>query len=229
MTLLATEVRQDITDVAKSRYTAKAFNPMKKIPSETVGKLKTLLQFSPSSTNVQPWHFILASSEEGKAKVAKSTERLYPFNSQSILDASHVVVFASRLGVEETFLQDVLEQEDRDGRFDFDPETLKPQTHGARSMFVNLHKQDMKDVQHWMDKQVYLNIGQFMLGAAALGVDARPMEGIEVAVLDAEFALREKGFTSLVVVALGYRDENNDYNAGTPKSRLPLSTVLTEI
>ena len=27
-------------------------------------------------------------------------------------------------------------------------------------------------IQHWMDKQVYLNLGQFLLGAAALGVDA---------------------------------------------------------
>lgn len=219
----------DILDIAKSRHTAKAFDPARKIAPETVDKLKGLLQFSPSSTNVQPWHFILASTPGGKDKIAKSTDRLYGFNSQSIRDASHVVVFASRLSLEEPFLLQILEQEDRDGRFDFDKETLKPQTHGARNLFANIHRHDLKDLQHWLDKQVYLNIGQFLLGAAALGVDARPMEGIEIPVLDEEFGLREKGFSSLVVVALGYHDPGADFNASTPKSRLPLGDILTEV
>ena len=39
---------------------------------EQAEQIKTLLQYSPSSTNSQPWHFIVASTEEGKARVAKS-------------------------------------------------------------------------------------------------------------------------------------------------------------
>lgn len=220
-------MQHDITHYARSRHTVKAFDSSKTIPEETVEKLKTLLQLSPSSTNAQPWHFILASTKEGKAKVAKSTERLYPFNKASILDASHVVVFASRLAIEEDYLLHVLEQEDKDGRFDADKETHKPQMHAGRSMFANLHKQDYKDAQHWMDKQVYLNIGQFLLGASALGIDATPMEGIEISVLDEEFGLREKGYSSLVVVALGYSHPEADFNAKLPKSRLPLSEIIT--
>lgn len=87
----------------------------------------------------------------------------------------------------------------------------------------------MKDVQHWMDKQVYLNIGAFLLGVSALGIDATPMEGIDVKSIDAEFGLREKGYTSLVAVTLGYHDKENDYNAKLPKSRLPFDYILTEI
>lgn len=219
----------DITDFAKSRHTVKAFDPTRRIPDETVEKLKELLRFSPSSTNAQPWYFVLASTPQGKERVARATERLYPFNRKSIMDASHVVVFASRLSIEEDFLQHVLAQEEADGRFAGDPETFKQQMHAGRSLFVNLHKQDMKDVQHWMDKQVYLNIGQFLLGAAALGVDATPMEGIETRVLDEEFGLRDKGFSSLVVVPLGYSDKKADYNATLPKSRLPYSDILTEV
>ena len=80
-----------------------------------------------------------------------------------------------------------------------------------------------------MDKQVYLNLGQFLLGAAALGVDATPMEGIEIPVLDAEFGLREKGYSALFVVPLGYHDPEQDYNASLPKSRLPYSDILMEV
>ena len=221
-------MEHDITCYAKKRHTTKAYDPNRRIPDETVEKLKELLRFSPSSTNIQPWHFVIASTQEGKARVAKATEK-YPFNRPSILNASHVVVFASRLAVDEDYLQHVLEQEDKDGRFDTDKETHKPAMHGGRSLFVNLHKQDFKDVQHWMDKQVYLNLGQFLLGAAALGVDATPMEGIEIPVLDAEFGLREKGYSALFVVPLGYHDPEQDYNASLPKSRLPYSDILTEV
>ena len=221
-------MEHDITCYAKKRHTTKAYDPNRRIPDETVEKLKELLRFSPSSTNIQPWHFVIASTQEGKARVAKATEK-YPFNRPSILNASHVVVFASRLAVDEDYLQHVLEQEDKDGRFDADKETHKPAMHGGRSLFVNLHKQDFKDVQHWMDKQVYLNLGQFLLGAAALGVDATPMEGIEIPVLDAEFGLREKGYSALFVVPLGYHDPEQDYNASLPKSRLPYSDILTEV
>ena len=219
----------DITYYAKHRHTVKAYDPARKIPADKIEKVKDLLRYSPSSTNLQPWYFVLAASEEGKERVAKSTDLLYPFNRNSIVNASHVVVFASRLEVGEDFLQRVLEQEEKDGRFDADPETFRAQMHGGRSMFVNLHKQDMKDVQHWMDKQVYLNIGQFLLGVAALGIDATPMEGIETKLIDEEFGLREKGYASLAVVALGYSDEKADYNAKIPKSRLPFSDILTEV
>ena len=222
-------MNKDITEFAKTRHSAKAFDTSKKISDENLEKIKELLRFSPSSTNAQPWHFILATTEEGKAKVAKSTERLYPFNKKSIIDASAVVVFCSKLDIEEDYLLKVLEQEEKDGRFDGDPDTFKPQMHGGRSMFVNLHKQDYKDVQHWMDKQVYLNLGAFLLGVATLGINATPMEGIEIKALDEEFGLREKGFSGPVVVPLGYHDEALDFNAKLPKSRLPYSEILTEV
>lgn len=61
----------DIISVALKRHSTKAFDPAKKLTAEEAEKIKTLLQYSPSSTNSQPWHFIVASTEEGKARVAK--------------------------------------------------------------------------------------------------------------------------------------------------------------
>lgn len=54
------------------------------------------------------------------------------------------------------------------------------------------------------------------------------MEGVETAVVDEEFGLREKGYSSLFVVLLGYADPKTDYNATLPKSRLPREEILTE-
>lgn len=220
-------MEHDITYYAKRRHTTKAYDSSKTISDENVEKIKELLRYSASSTNAQPWHFIIASTEEGKERIAKANESLYPFNNPSIRAASHVVIFCSRLTIEEDHLSKVLEQEEADGRFT--RPSSKESMDGARKMFINLHKHDYKDVQHWMDKQVYLNIGQFLLGVATLGIDATPMEGIDVKSIDEEFGLREKGYTCLVAVALGYHHPEEDYNAKLPKSRLPYSEILTEI
>ena len=84
------------------------------------------------------------------------------------------------------------------------------------------------DDAEWMAKQVYLNVGNFLLGVAALGLDAVPIEGFDAAILDAEFGLKEKGYTSLVVVPVGHHSVE-DFNATLPKSRLPQNITLTEV
>ncbi|MGU6065436.1 nitroreductase family protein, partial [Enterobacter hormaechei] len=73
----------DIISVALKRHSTKAFDPAKKLTAEEAEKIKTLLQYSPSSTNSQPWHFIVASTEEGKARVAKSAAGTYVFKPYS--------------------------------------------------------------------------------------------------------------------------------------------------
>ena len=47
-------------------------------------------------TNIQPWHFIIADTKEGKARVAKGAQGFYQFNEKKIMDASHVIVFCAR-------------------------------------------------------------------------------------------------------------------------------------
>lgn len=220
----------DITDIVKTRHTTKGYDATKIISDADIEKVKELLRFSPSSTNAQPWHFILASTEAGKNRVAKGgTDEKFPFNSPSIRAGSHVVVFTARKALDEDHLLNVLEVEEADGRYVGDPVVQKAQMDAGRKMFLNVHKDDLNDEQQWNEKQVYLNVGQFLLGVAALGIDATPMEGFDPAALDAEFGLAEKGFTSLVVVPIGYSDAATDYNAALPKSRLSYADILTEV
>ncbi|EBL0523509.1 oxygen-insensitive NAD(P)H nitroreductase [Salmonella enterica] len=216
----------DIVSVALKRYSTKAFDPSKKLTAEEADKVKTLLQYSPSSTNSQPWHFIVASTEEGKARVAKSAAGNYTFNEHKMLDASHVVVFCAKTAMDDAWLQRVVDQEEADGRF-ATPEAKAANDKGRR-FFADMHRVSLKDDHQWMAKQVYLNVGNFLLGVAAMGLDAVPIEGFDADVLDAEFGLKEKGYTSLVVVPVGHHSVE-DFNAGLPKSRLPLETTLTEV
>ncbi|WP_313643808.1 oxygen-insensitive NAD(P)H nitroreductase, partial [Pseudomonas sp.] len=208
----------DTVSLAKRRYTTKAYDAARKIPQATIDALLEQLRHSPSSVNSQPWHFVVADSAEGKARLAKATEGGFAYNTAKILDASHVIVFCTRTDMTEAHLDAVLEQEQADGRFrDQQARAGQDQT---RRGYANLHRYDLKDLQHWMEKQTYLALGTALLGAAAHGLDATPIEGFDSKVMDAELGLREQGFSSVVVLSLGYRSEA-DFNAGLNKSRLP--------
>lgn len=213
----------NLKEIVNWRYSTKVFNTEKKISKEDFDQLKSILQMSPSSTNLQPWHFIIADSKAGKERIAKGTQGFFHFNTPKVLDASHVIVFASRITADEDFLEELLEQEDKDGRY-AKPE-FKADMDKGRKLFVNIHKNDLKDETHWMDKQTYLNMGMLLLGAAALGIDVVPMEGVDTKALDEEFGLNEKGYATLAVLALGYRGEG-DFNAELPKSRLPQNEIF---
>lgn len=215
-----------ITQAVMKRYSTKSFDPAKKISDEVMNSIKTLLRYSPSSVNIQPWHFIIAASEEGKNRIAASTRPGFEFNTAKITDASHVVLLCAKTDVDEAYMNSVLEQEDKDGRY-ATPEH-KAMNNGGRTFFVNLHKETLGDLPHWAAKQVFLNMGTLLLGASALGVDAVPMEGVDFDTLDTEFGLSAKGLAPVAVVSLGYRKED-DFNAALPKSRLPEAQIMTVI
>ena len=216
----------NLADLAKSRHSTKAFDETRKFTPQLVTEIETLLRYSPSSTNSQPWHFFIAESEAAKARVAKSAEGNYQFNADKIRDASLVVVFAAKNTVDDAYLEAILQQEASDGRF----ADLKAQEgqHGRRRYFVDKHRFELRDVQHWIEKQVFLALGTLLLGAAHANIDACPIEGFDNLILDEELGLRDKGLTSSVIVALGYRSEG-DFNANLPKSRLPSEEVITRL
>ena len=59
-------------------------------------------------------------------------------------------------------------------------------------------------------------------------IDATPIEGFDPKILNEELGLRENGLTSVVLVALGYRSEE-DFNAKLAKSRLPAEEIFSEL
>lgn len=215
-----------IIDIAMKRYAAKSFDPAKTIPEDVFAKIKQLLRASPSSVNIQSWHFFVAKSEEAKQRMAKSTEKDYAFNTPKILDASCVVLFCTKTNVDTTYTNRILEQETLDGRYAL--EEHKAMMAGARDFFVNYHENVLKDLPQWLKNQTFINLGSFLLGVAALGLDAVPMEGMDFAILDHEFSLTEQGLEPIAMVALGYHTED-DFNANLAKSRLPEEEIITEI
>ena len=215
-----------IAQIATTRRTCKAFDPARKIPQALIEDLRTVLRFAPSSVNAQPWHYIVAASDAGKERIAATLQGGYAYNAPKVRQASHVVVLCAKADLDAAHLAAVLDQEDADGRF-ANPEAKTTQSN-ARNFYVGLHRDQRQDLDVWIDRQVYIALGTLLQAAAALGVDACPMEGIDVAALDAALGLPEKGLRSVVLVALGYRSDD-DFNGKLPKSRLAERVVFTDL
>ncbi|MGL4602145.1 MAG: oxygen-insensitive NAD(P)H nitroreductase [Plesiomonas sp.] len=215
----------NIHNIVLKRYSTKVFDATRHISDDYIAELKTLLRFSPSSVNLQPWHFVIAGSDNGKQRLAKGTQGAYAFNESKVLNASHVVLFCVKTDIDDEYLTHLINNEDYDGRFSTTPE-FKEINRNARKMFVNIHRNELNDARDWMEKQVYLNIGTLLLGAATLGIDAVPIEGLDKDIINTEFNLNALGYSAVAMVALGYRSES-DFNAKLPKSRLPETEVFT--
>lgn len=217
----------NLSDAVHARHTVKAFESGRTLPQEQIETLLTVLHQTPSSVNSQPWHFVVASTPEGRARIAKATAGAYAYNEPKVLNASHVIALCMHSDLDNAHLNAVLDQEARDGRFV--AEGGREAQDKSRRSYVDLHRYELRDVPQWMEKQVYIALGGLLLGAAALGIDATPMEGFDVRALDHALGLRERGLTGVVLVSLGYRSEQNDFNAKLPKSRLSRDQVFTFI
>ncbi|MCL2724252.1 MAG: oxygen-insensitive NAD(P)H nitroreductase [Polyangiaceae bacterium] len=216
----------DLLPYARTRYATKAYDPARKIPAPLIEQLRELLRLSPSSVNLQPWHVVVASTDIGKARIAKAAHGIYAYNAPKIVNASHVFVLCTRHTLTDAHVDAILEQEARDGRF---PTTQVRQTRRETLFgYADMHRYAHRDVQAWMEKQTYIALGILLMGAGVLEVDAVPMEGFDSDMLDHELGLRERGFTGTVLVSLGYHSAD-DFNANLPKSRFPMETLFTDI
>lgn len=211
----------NIESIVRTRYTSKAYDPMRPLSAEQRQQLLDLLRFSPSSVNSQPWHFFIIESADAKARVKPAFGDL---NGGKVHNAALTVIFATRTHIDEAHLNTLLTQEQQDGRFINDE--VKASQDKGRRYFVNLNSGSERQQQEWMARQAYISLGFLLLGAATLGLNATPVEGFDPQLLDEILELKQQGYRSVVAATVGYSSEQ-DFNAGLPKSRLPQDSVIT--
>ncbi len=215
-----------LADLTHQRKTTKAFDPDARLSDAELSQIRDLLRMAPSSTNAQPWHFFMATTEVGKRRVAAGATGDFAYNAPKIMNASAVLVLCARDAMDENYLRSVLDQETADGRLA--TEEARANQHKVRSGYVHKHAQQPDGVLHWAARQVYIALGFVLLGAADLGVDACPIEGFDAAALDRALDLPAQGLRSQVLVALG-RSASQDFNAALSKSRLRELSVITNL
>ncbi|MDQ8183007.1 NAD(P)H-dependent oxidoreductase [Pelagicoccus sp. SDUM812005] len=216
---MATLNANDIIEQLNWRYATKEFDSSKTIPAETIAALEEALVLTPSSFGLQPWKFYIVEDAAVKEQLPAVS-----WNQQQPKDCSHLVVLAARKGYKR---EDVGAFVARMAEVRGVSEESLAGYEGFAGGFV-----DQANEQGWIDawaqKQVYIALGQLMFAAAALGVDACPMEGIDPAAYDRILGLEDSGYSTVVACPLGYRAAGDKY-ATTAKVRFEKSDLIQRI
>ncbi|ARS35702.1 NAD(P)H-dependent oxidoreductase [Pontibacter actiniarum] len=198
-----------LIDDLKWRYATKKFSN-RKVSNEDLEKIIEAIRLSASSIGIQPYRLFIVDNPSLKKTLGEGS-----FNSQ-IADASHLLVFAAF---------DSISQESIDAYIQLiaqERETPIAELSGFKTT-ISSHLLAQTDYDNfvWSTKQAYIGLGTGMIAAAALKIDATPMEGFDAEKFDKLLELKKRKLKSVVLLALGYRDEENDFFANLKKVRIP--------
>lgn len=197
-----------ITKLSK-RYASKQMNG-KKLPQDKVDNILEAIRLAPTSMGLQPFKILVVESQELKNKIFEVAAPGQP----QIQNASQVLVFACYRKVTDEIL---------DNYFDLINKTRpmleKEKVAAYRNMMNGLLNKTADENFQWAARQAYIALGFGLAAAAEQEVDSVPIEGYNPGVLDKLLNLSERNLGSVCMLAIGYRNEETDYNARLPKVR----------
>lgn len=199
------------------RIATKKFDAERKISADAWAALEDALVLAPSSYGLQPWKFFVVDDPALRAKLKAAA-----WGQGQITDADKLVVFAVR---KDFGAADVERFVDRISEVRRLPREVLD---GYRKTMLQSAALPPERVAAWLIRQVYIALGVFLTSAAALGVDACPMEGFDKDKFDEILGLPAKGYNSVVLAAAGHRAADDAY-AAQKKVRFEKSEVVAHL
>jgi nitroreductase len=181
------------------RYATKKFNSGLNVSDSKMDILKQAIQFAPTSYGLQPFQVVFVKNPEVREKLKSAS-----WGQSQITDSSVLAVFTRKKDINESevdsFIENIMNTRGV-------PKEMLAQYEAM--MKGTIKSLDETQKSSWIDKQIYIALGFLLNTAAVIDVDACPMEGFDRAQYDEILGLNDT--TSVVVCALGYRDETDDY------------------
>ncbi len=204
-----------ILDALRWRYATKSFDPTKKLSEEQVALIVESLRLTPSSFGLQTWKFLVVTDQSTKESLQKVS-----WNQPQVSTCSHHFILCRPA---------TYSPEDAIEFLDLAAETQKVPREsfaGYEEMIGGfLGAMDGDARAKWMEKQVYIALGQLMTVCAAEQIDACPMEGFDATQYSEILGLEAKGLVPVVCCAIGFRAAD-DHAAAREKVRFATEKVV---
>jgi nitroreductase len=190
----------NITDNLKWRYATKKFDTTKKISGENIEKLKEAVQYSVSSYGLQLYKILVVEDPEIRKKL-----RAASYNQPQITDASQLFIFCNYSEYKPEHIDEFI--------------NLKSDIQGipadALAGFGDFLKGSLSGLPNenysvWTAKQTYIALSTLIAAASELKIDTCPMEGFDSTQYNEILGLKERGLNAAVIVAAGYRSEEDE-------------------
>ena len=207
-----------LLDDLKWRYAAKKMNGQT-VPANKVNYILEAARLSPSAFGLQPYQVFVITDKTLLAQI-----KIISNNQNQVTDCSHLLVFAAwdsysyeRMG--DVFLRVAKERGLADN-------AMEAYQKGLWNLYEPLGR---KWQSEHAAKQAYIALGLAVAAAAEQKVDASPMEGFDKTKMDETLGLEKMGLKSVVMLALGYRDEEKDWLIKLKKVRTPKEEFIIEL
>ncbi|WP_108816984.1 NAD(P)H-dependent oxidoreductase [Loktanella sp. Alg231-35] len=207
-----------LNDLLNWRYATKKMDPSKTVPQEKVEAIIEAIRMAPTSSGTQPFEVFVVTNPEIRAKITEAAG-----GQAQIIDGSHVLVFAAWDNYTADRIDEVV---DLNVAARGDLPMLHAYYDNLKSNYV---PRDAETNYAHAARQAYIALGIALVSAAEQEVDSTPMEGFGPDAVDAILGLKERGLRSLVLMPLGYRDEDGDWLAPMDKVRKTRDTLVTEV
>lgn len=193
----------NIIDALHWRYATKAYDTTKKLSSDQVELLIESVRLAPSSFGLPTYKLIHVTDTETREKLKTAA-----WGQTQITDASEFLVFAAKTNLGDTDINEFINEVSKVRNVPVESLTgyvdMIKGSVGSRSSEENTV---------WATKQAYIGLGILLTAAAFERIDASPMEGFDSVQFDDILGLSKLNLKSVVVVALGYRSENDTYSS----------------
>jgi nitroreductase/dihydropteridine reductase len=208
----------ELIDKLNWRYAAKAMSG-KKVSQDKIDNIIEATRLAPTSSGLQPFEIIVITNQQIKEAI-----KAVAWNQSVVTDCSHLLVFAA---------WDTYTPERINKMFDLTNEIRNTKNEGwenYRQMLLNAYPQkDAEENFIHTSKQAYIALGVTLVAAAFEKVDTTPIEGFDPAAVDKILGLREKGLRSVVLLPVGYRNDNKDWLVNLTKVRKSKEDLVTLI
>lgn len=200
------------------RYATKKFDATKKLSEEKLGILKKAFRLTATSYGLQPLKMVVISNKAIQKKLVPFTHE-----QQQVADASHVLVLCTENEITSDYIKRYFEKVEKTRN------TPRAILHPFELFLIDSFSEKTNDEIHtWMAKQAYIALGNLLTVCAHEQIDSCPIEGFEPKKYDQFLDLEARGLKSVLVLAVGYRDQN-DLHATLKKVRRSESEIIVEI
>lgn len=197
------------------RYAVKRMTGQK-VPQQQLDYILEAIRLSASSVGLQPYKIIVVEDDTVRKQMLPAAN-----NQPQITEASHLLVFAAYDNITADHIDDYMNLQSSVKKVPL--ESLA----GFRAMLTNnIASRSAEANFNWAARQAYIALGTALIAAAEEKIDATPMEGFNPAVVDEILDLPALGLKSVAILALGYRDEANDYLVNAPKVRKHMKDLV---
>ncbi|MDD3302706.1 MAG: NAD(P)H-dependent oxidoreductase [Candidatus Gracilibacteria bacterium] len=191
----------NIIDSLNWRYACKLFDNTKKVSKEDLEEIIEAFRLSTSAFGIQPWKLIVIENQEVKDSLVE-----YSWNQPQINTCSHLLVLCRLTEIDDKLVDRYIE------KMSEVRETSKEELSGYEQRvksYINDLSEDGKE--YFSTKQVFIALGNLIPVLAMKKIDSCAMTGIINSEYDRILNLKEKGLSSVAVLPIGYRSEDDKY------------------